>query len=93
MSRAGSERIDGAGRKERAMADWTVVVDTAACIGCGTCCEEAPESFRIDSEDVAHFIHPPGDDDEAILSAAQGCPVDAITITDDETGDQLWPEV
>ncbi|MHC4717888.1 MAG: ferredoxin, partial [Planctomycetota bacterium] len=58
--------------------------------GCGNCVEEAPESFRQRDDGIAEFIQPPGDDDDAILRAAQSCPVDAVLVM--EGGKQIWPE-
>jgi ferredoxin len=39
---------------------------------------------------VCVVVDPEGDDDEAVLDAARGCPVDAITLVD-EYEEQVWP--
>ena len=69
-----------------------IVVDEETCIGDGLCAQEAPETFEMNDEDKAVIIDPDGNDRETVLDAARACPVDAITVTDEETGDQLYPE-
>ena len=46
----------------------------------------------MDDEDIAVVKDPEGDSPEDILAAAQGCPTDAITLHDEETGEKVWPE-
>lgn len=62
-----------------------------ACIGAATCTAEAPNTFDLDDEDIAIITDPTGDDDDAVLAAAQSCPTDAIVVID-ENGNQVWPE-
>ncbi len=50
----------------------------------------APEVFRLGDHNVCVVLDPEGADDEAILDAARGYPVDAITLLD-EFEEQVWP--
>lgn len=62
-------------------------VDEAACAGHGDCVEIAPEVFELD--DIARVIGtgPP----QLILAAAESCPSAAISVFDEDTGEQVYP--
>jgi ferredoxin len=62
-------------------------IDEAACAGHGDCVEIAPQVFELD--DIAKVIGtgPP----QLILDAAESCPSAAISVFDDETGEQVYP--
>jgi ferredoxin len=62
-------------------------IDEGSCIAQGDCVELVPEVFRL--EDCAKVIGT--GPDELILSAARECPVEAITVVDSETGEQVYP--
>ena len=62
-------------------------IDEFACAAHGDCALAAPEVFTI--EDIA--IVTGNGSDEAILEAAQACPAGAITITDEQTRQQIYP--
>jgi ferredoxin len=62
-------------------------IDESSCIAQGDCAELVPEVFRVD--DVARVIG--NGPDDLILTAARGCPVEAITIVDSVTGEQVYP--
>lgn len=68
---------------------WRVSVDPGLCIGSGICVGTAPGRFRFDdrqrSVPVAALIDP----DEAVLDAAVSCPVEAIGLTDADTGEPV----
>jgi ferredoxin len=69
---------------------WHVAVDRDKCIGSGMCTGTAPGHFRLEdhrSRPVDETIEP----DEAVLDAAQTCPMEAITVLD-HAGTQLAPE-
>lgn len=62
-------------------------VDESACAAHGDCVEIAPEVFELD--DTARVIGtgPP----ELILEAAEACPSVAITVIDQDSGEQVYP--
>ncbi|MCK4342571.1 MAG: ferredoxin [Phycisphaerae bacterium] len=74
------------------MAKYKIEVDRDLCIGDAACCGEAPNTFEMDDENIAVVTDADGHTDEEILQAAQVCPVDAITLTDTDTGEKVWPE-
>ncbi|MFI9718517.1 ferredoxin [Streptomyces sp. NPDC052396] len=73
------------------MARWRIEVDRQRCVGSGQCAALAPGAFRLDP---AHKSHPAAADTEpsrAVLDAAEGCPVEAITIYRADTGEWVFP--
>ncbi len=62
-------------------------VDESACAAHGDCVDVAPTVFELD--DTAHVIGdgPP----DLILRAAEVCPSVAISVVDEETGEQVYP--
>ncbi|MFI9258330.1 ferredoxin [Streptomyces sioyaensis] len=70
---------------------WQVAVDRGVCIGSGMCAAAAPEGFRLDTARQSHPVAPETDADERILAAAEGCPVEAITLTLAGSGEAIFP--
>jgi ferredoxin len=70
---------------------FTIEVDRELCFGFGDCVDSAPGVFELDGEDKSVVVDPDGADRDEILTAAANCPVDAIFIVDEETGEQLQP--
>ncbi len=68
-----------------------IVVDRLRCIGAGNCADAAPVVFQLDEEDTSVIVNPHGAAPDAIVAAAEACPVDAIKIIDDQAGQQLYP--
>jgi ferredoxin len=66
---------------------YTPTIDEGSCIAQGDCVELLPDVFELD--DCARVVGP--GPDEAILAAARGCPVEAITVIDSESGEQVYP--
>ncbi len=63
------------------------LVDEFACAGHGDCALVAPGVFSVD--DLA-VVTGKGSDAE-ILAAARACPAGAITVIDNDTGQQTYP--
>jgi ferredoxin len=62
-------------------------VDELACAAHGDCAVAAPNVFTV--EDIAVVT---GDGTDAdVLAAARACPAGAITVTDRDTGEQIYP--
>ncbi|MER0479593.1 ferredoxin [Streptomyces sp. Edi2] len=70
---------------------WQVEVDRGVCIGSGMCAAAAPDGFRLDSARQSHPVAPETDAGESVLAAAEGCPVEAITLTVAGSGEAVFP--
>ncbi|MGY5123713.1 ferredoxin [Streptomyces nigrescens] len=70
---------------------WQVVVDRRVCIGSGMCAAAAPDGFRLDSARQSQPVAPEADAAESVLAAAEGCPVEAITLTVSGSGEAVFP--
>lgn len=73
------------------MSKYEISIDKFKCVGSTLCIMDAPEVFALDSEHQSQVIDASGTDDEAILHAAQSCPMNAIVLVDKETGAKVWP--
>ena len=69
----------------------TVSVDHDVCVGNAMCVTIATKAFELNDDRQAAPANPDGDTEELILEAAENCPVAAITVTDADTGEQLFP--
>ena len=67
-----------------------VRIDRTLSVGFGDCITEAPEAFVLDEGGIAIFVQPDAVDRERLLRACDSCPVDAITVWD-ENGAQIVP--
>ena len=78
---------------EKEIAGLTVVIDRESCIGSGACLKVAPQMLELDDEEIVSFTDDAEDlgiDRDQVLEACQVCPVDALTVLD-EDGEQLVP--
>ncbi len=62
-------------------------IDEHACAAHGDCLDLAPAAFALEDTAVVVGSAPY----EQLLAAAQACPAVAITLSDEETGEQLFP--
>jgi ferredoxin len=62
-------------------------IDEGACAGHGDCAVVAPDVFRV--EDLAVVVGTAPLD--LLRRAAEACPSVAISVVDDETGNQVYP--
>lgn len=84
---------------------YRVKIDRLLCIGAASCVALEPKVFALDSEAKAVLQDPQDpekqyqgysyevDESEAemIIMAAKSCPTNAISIVDEETGQQIYP--
>ena len=73
------------------MASLKVTVNKTRCISSGDCVETAPAVFQLDGDEKSEVVNPGGAPEAIILTAARSCPVKAITVVNEETGEQLFP--
>lgn len=76
--------------EERTVGDLRVRIDRTLCVGFGDCITEAPEAFVLDESGAAVFVKPDDVERERLLRACDACPVDAITVWNEE-GVQVVP--
>ena len=69
-------------------ARYRINVDHAACQGSGVCAGIAPQFFELGRDALSRPLHEVVDADgaEAVLDAAECCPLEAIAVTDADTG-------
>ncbi|MET9294226.1 ferredoxin [Streptomyces sp. NPDC003077] len=70
---------------------WRVEVDRGVCVGSGMCVATAPDRFRLDAARQSRPTEPEADAGEALLAAAESCPVEAISLTRAKTGEPVFP--
>ncbi|HZC70650.1 MAG TPA: ferredoxin [Jatrophihabitans sp.] len=76
--------------EERVVGDLTIRIDRSRCVGFGHCIEESPESFALGDDDLVEFQDPDQARREALMTACEVCPVEALTVFD-KAGNQLVP--
>ena len=70
---------------------WHVEVDHGLCIGSGMCVSTAPGRFRLDPGRQSCPVTPEDTPSESVLAAAEGCPVEAISIVLADSRKAVFP--
>ncbi len=79
-------------KQVRKIRNYTIRIDRSLCIGAATCVALAPKAYSLDQEAKAIILDSAGEEpDDALMNAAKGCPVAAITIIENSTGKQIFP--
>lgn len=68
-----------------------ISVDHDLCVGNAMCETFAPEVFMLNADRQSDAVDPDAGTEEAILEAAKNCPVSAIAVVDQTTGETLFP--
>ena len=68
-----------------------ITVNKNRCVSSGDCVETAPAVFQLDDDGKSEVANANGAADATIVAAARGCPVKAITVVNEGTGEQLFP--
>ena len=69
---------------------YRIAIDRGKCQGIGACVDAAPGIFELDNEGKVVVIKAGEANDDTILEAAEACPLEAITLYD-EDGEQVYP--
>ena len=75
---------------ERIVHGLRVRLDRDLCVGFGDCIAAAPSAFRLDDGGLVLFDDPDRVDRALLIHACESCPVDAITVWD-EDGRKIAP--
>jgi ferredoxin len=67
-----------------------VTIDRDMCTGIGNCVVVAPAAFKLDDKNKVVLLDPGTVNKEKLVEAAESCPMEAITVIDDN-GEQLYP--
>jgi ferredoxin len=78
---------------DHAMTNLTAAVNITKCRGYGGCQKAAPAAFKLRDDGKAEVLSPAQIHDETLLRGARSCPYRAITITNADDGQQVYPPV
>ena len=70
---------------------YHATVDKSLCVSTAACVSIATNTFELDQEGLSNVKKQNGDADDILLKAAESCPVNAISIFD-ENGKKIYPK-
>lgn len=73
------------------MAELNISVDHNRCVGSTMCVQFAPAVFALDDAGQSVVEDPGGSSRGQVIDAASQCPMEAITVVDAATGEELFP--
>ncbi len=85
-------KLDSQGNQTATVGRFQITILKPLCIGATSCVAIAPNIFQMNEQNIAQFIQSGSENPTTLLLAAQACPTRAITITDNITGEQIWPK-
>ena len=65
---------------------YRLEVDRELCSGFGSCVDAAPKLFELDGSGIASLVASESEDG-AVLAAARSCPMGAIAVFDQDSGE------
>ncbi len=68
-----------------------ITVDHDVFVGNDICTNISVNTFALKDDLQSEAVNAAGDPVEKVLEAAENCPVSAITVEDEETGEKLFP--
>ncbi|WP_422753611.1 ferredoxin [Micromonospora sp. WMMD708] len=71
---------------------WRVHVDPTRCIGAGICASYAPAHFVLVDGGLSRPVAERIDPADAVLDAAESCPMEAIVVSDAADGSRVAPQ-
>lgn len=73
------------------MPRYRVDANKEKCQSFGRCAKLLPETFALDENRKVQVVSIEGVADEQLVRAAKGCPYRAITVSNGETDEQIFP--
>ncbi len=67
-----------------------IAIDDDLCLGCGLCVSISDTTYKLNDENRSTVIDPNATDDETLITSAESCATEAISLLDKE-GNRVFP--